>query len=93
MTNERKVQFKKIPTQFVEAFRATLWNLRDEDLLVYQKTCVQVQYLLFKWPDKTEERNFEPNGAAGFFEDRTSKKYINYSSMNYQKPIFVWHNI
>ena len=73
MTNERKIQFKNIPTQFVEAFRATLWSLRDEDLLVYQKTCVQVQYLLFKWPDKTEERNFEPNGAAGFLKTGLQK--------------------
>ena len=73
MTNERKIQCKNIPTQFVKAFRATLWSLRDEDLLVYQKTCVQVQYLLFKWPGKTEERNLDKNGAARFLKTGIQK--------------------
>ena len=39
-----------------------------EDLLDALKRCVQVQYLLFKWPGKTEERNLEQNGADGFLK-------------------------
>ena len=73
MTNERTFQFKNIQAQFVEAYRATLWSLIDEDLLDALKRCVQVQYLLFKWPGKTEERNLEPNDAAGFLKTGLQK--------------------
>ena len=33
MTNKRKIQFKNIHAQFVEAYKATLSSLRDEELL------------------------------------------------------------
>ena len=64
-----------------KTFQHSLWRpseqpcevLEMKTCLMYQKPCVQVQYLLFKWPEKTEERNFEPNGAAGFLKTGLQK--------------------
>ena len=54
-------------------FKHSLWSLRDEDLVDVLKKCVQVQYLLFQSPGKTEERNLDQNGSAGFLKTGLQK--------------------